>query len=289
MYRIVIFSYLFCMLQNHAPGQALYPVDECFFSLPQQLSFVTGFDLAGNDADLMQWNGVEWSGSWTNAFITVPPPSNRVGCRAVFIGSGTWWNAPGEGFGMRLNQSMVAGQLYTFPFVYISHGYGSNGAFSPILSSNNAPVFVDAEYIMNLPPVGINWEKHIISFTATRAQEGHNWIFLSTTDTVSSGMVSSFCEGCTAMTTDVSETFKNEMLSVYPNPVSNVLHVMNSGNAGFSYEIFTTEGAVILESDKNAFTDKESIDVSSLDNGLYFLRINNSSGTVLKKFVRKGE
>jgi len=69
---------------------------------------------------------------------------------------------------------------------------------------------------------------------------------------------------------------KSKEFAVYPNPVKNILHVKNTGNA--TYTLLDQTGRVILI--KN-ITDNGTIDFSNFVIGMYYLR-NNNTGAVKK-------
>lgn len=179
-------------------------VDSCFTSTTSQIGFPSSGDLtndASGEADLGTWNGSGWTGFWANANVTVPPPSNGINCRAIFIGNGTTWTTGGEGFGFRLTAPMVAGTTYTINFTYISTGFGSTGAFAPFIWTNSSSSFAGAYSMGSLPSVGFAWTTNAFTFTAAAAQAGHNWILLNTGSTGTSGLVNSFCRNCNLVTT----------------------------------------------------------------------------------------
>lgn len=154
-------------------------------------------------ADLMEWNGTGWTGANPNANVSIAPPSDGYSCRAIFMGGGdvapsqTWFPG-GEGFGLRLDTGLTAGVTYSFKFNYVSHGLFSNGSFSPLFYTNFNPEIISSNAILvgNLPPAGYNWTVDSITFTATAAQTGHNWIILHNGNNGSAGMFSSMCRNC---------------------------------------------------------------------------------------------
>lgn len=178
-------------------GQSI--IDSCFQSATPGTGFVSSANLANaGDADLLQWNGTSWTGGFSLANITIPPPTNNIGCRAVFIGNGVTWTTGGEFFSIKLSSGLVAGQTYSFPITYVSHGFGSTGSFSPQFSTNSIPSALGGATVVGfLPAVGFSWTTNTITFTATAAQTGHTWISLFSTATGSSGLINSFCSTCT--------------------------------------------------------------------------------------------
>ncbi|MEO5569438.1 MAG: T9SS type A sorting domain-containing protein [Bacteroidia bacterium] len=74
----------------------------------------------------------------------------------------------------------------------------------------------------------------------------------------------------------------NEMISVYPNPVKDVLTI-NSGKAKInSLEIYNSLGQVILN-EKTA-TSKINLDTQNFEQGIYLLKLETDAGIVNRKF-----
>jgi hypothetical protein len=77
-------------------------------------------------------------------------------------------------------------------------------------------------------------------------------------------------------------------LSVFPNPVSDLLNVtFNMPVAGVSkIEVFNYTGQLLIEKSLNATADLQQVkvDVSTLPSGNYFVRIVTPSGTEVRKF-----
>jgi hypothetical protein len=194
--RLILFSMLLSA-GSICFSQTITIVDPCFSTPVSATTFSSSSDITNaNDADLLQWTGSTWTGQFSAANLTLAPPTNSTGCRAVFLG-GTNWTTGGEGFGVRLSGGMVAGQTYTFPVTYVSHGLASTGSFSPTVHTN-ANGLIGGFFVGNLPPAGFSWTTNILSITATAAQAGHNWIMFHSTggNGVGSGMISSFCPNC---------------------------------------------------------------------------------------------
>lgn len=175
-------------------GQVI--VDSCFTSATPGTSFSSSSNLTGFDSDLLSWTGSGWTGGWPGANLSIPPPNNGVGCRAIFIGNGVSWTTGGEGFGLRLSSSLVSGQTYTFNFTYVSHGTGSTGSFSPMFYTNTSGYLSGAYFVGNLTPVGYTWTTSSFTFTVTASQAGHNWVVIHSGSSGSSGLINNFCPSC---------------------------------------------------------------------------------------------
>ncbi len=73
----------------------------------------------------------------------------------------------------------------------------------------------------------------------------------------------------------------NQNFKIYPNPVKDVLNI--SKENFISYQIFTIEGKEITPS----FKQQKTINVSNLDSGFYFLKIENIDGSYSKAMFVK--
>ncbi len=70
-------------------------------------------------------------------------------------------------------------------------------------------------------------------------------------------------------------------LSVYPNPADDILHIQNAPAGKSILSIYRIDGTIVLL--KQNSTQIESVDISNLTSGLYFLKINNQA----IKFIRE--
>lgn len=188
---------LLCVISaDWSKAQTSEIVDSCLTSMSVGTSTGNSTQFVNFNADVTQWTGSSWNGSWPLAGLTIPPPTNNVGCNAVFIGNSVSWTTGGEGYGMLLSSPLVAGTTYTFWFTYVSHGLGANGAFNPQISTNNTSNWGSSNVIGNLPPVGNTWTTNSFTFTATAAQNGDTWLFLHSTGNVGSGLIMNWCTAC---------------------------------------------------------------------------------------------
>jgi hypothetical protein len=87
--------------------------------------------------------------------------------------------------------------------------------------------------------------------------------------------------------------FKNHPLSttdftlnevkIYPNPVSNTLFISSNNIVIDSITIYSLTGKKVLEDSKRV----NSIDVSGLSKGMYFIEVHSDSEKTVKKFIKK--
>ena len=81
-----------------------------------------------------------------------------------------------------------------------------------------------------------------------------------------------------------SEVDFNELISVYPNPATNVLHI--NGSTEFDeYSIYNILGKVVKAGNLDQLSNTNQIDISTLPNGNYNMVINKNNGTKNLKFV----
>jgi len=74
----------------------------------------------------------------------------------------------------------------------------------------------------------------------------------------------------------------NTSVSIFPNPATTVLNVEAEGFS--TIELVNVLGQVVYSA--NA-TNNMQINVSNLDNGVYFVRLNGANGTATQKFIKK--
>ena len=85
-------------------------------------------------------------------------------------------------------------------------------------------------------------------------------------------------------TTLSANDFESNSITIYPNPVKNTLHLNFSNNSeyiGKEFQIFDINGRVVIQDKLSDIANP--IDVSILNTGLYFIKINE----VLQKFIKQ--
>ncbi len=79
----------------------------------------------------------------------------------------------------------------------------------------------------------------------------------------------------------------NDKVIISPNPVSNELIVFtDSANRYTHLSIFNIMGAKVKEYTDTIFPQRYTIDVEELNEGIYFLMMDNGSEKVIKKFIK---
>ena len=73
-----------------------------------------------------------------------------------------------------------------------------------------------------------------------------------------------------------------QQFKIYPNPASDVLYISSEGIRVENIKVYSISGIKVTE----ASVDANSIDVSGLSEGVYFLEIFSSEGKSVQKFIK---
>ena len=88
---------------------------------------------------------------------------------------------------------------------------------------------------------------------------------------------------CSNCSTTVVVEINNQEVSIYPNPTQNTLNITNSkGAVGFVYDI---NGRELMQ--QVLMNEIETIDLSGLSKGIYFIKMVNNSTSKTIKFVKE--
>ena len=83
--------------------------------------------------------------------------------------------------------------------------------------------------------------------------------------------------------------FENVQINLYPNPASSYVNVqVEAADAQeFSAKVVDMMGKTVYvdQFNHNGGTDLYQIPVSNLSKGVYFLHLNNSNGSTVRKFI----
>ncbi len=74
---------------------------------------------------------------------------------------------------------------------------------------------------------------------------------------------------------------------MFPNPAKNnvTFNIQKGAEADFS--VFDLLGKLVIYQPNVSISEEHSIDISKLNNGIYFIRINSDTGSVTKKLIKK--
>ena len=101
------------------------------------------------------------------------------------------------------------------------------------------------------------------------------------------GNLSEWSTLVTATTTVGIDSWLAASVNLYPNPAKEYVEIRTSENVNVTLmEVYDVYGKLI--STVNAIDNPTRINVSSLANGMYFVRVTTEEGSVTKTFVKKG-
>jgi Secretion system C-terminal sorting domain/Beta-propeller repeat len=84
-------------------------------------------------------------------------------------------------------------------------------------------------------------------------------------------------------------TANSNEFTIYPNPVQRVLHVQltASANKSIVWQVQDATGKILKQQSDQLHGSSQSIDVSGLPNGMYYLVLKKDDGTTVKKFIKQ--
>lgn len=90
--------------------------------------------------------------------------------------------------------------------------------------------------------------------------------------------------------TGIAEGKLDNNISLYPNPSTGIINLkyMNDNNHVISLSVIDITGRTVWQKEVNGYKNNESIDLSHITKGYYFLEVTNEGGSVFtKKFIIK--
>lgn len=84
-------------------------------------------------------------------------------------------------------------------------------------------------------------------------------------------------------TTLSNASIQKSIVSIYPNPFNNLLNIEGL-ETGYTYSIYDLQGKIIQKNDE--LSSSQTIDTSSINNGVYFIKIISENETITKKLVK---
>jgi choice-of-anchor B domain-containing protein len=152
---------------------------------------------------------------------------------------------------------------------------------------NGASYYTLPDYVANsdvtgsdncLSPVSISQDPA----AGTQLTDGTYTISFESTDSEGNTGNCSF-ELTVDQSLSIADNDLNNSFSLYPNPATNVIHVVSKNNAVNSIVIHDILGKRLF-SESNIIAEQTSIDVSAFSNGMYFMTLNNE---LTKKIIKQ--
>ncbi len=184
------------------------------------------------------------------------------------------WNSSGSGPG-----SIV----YKDSLMYPKYEQGSYNLFPTYTLTSCLPLTVGTYYIgiqqTTNQPLNIGFDKNTNHKDALYYNISGSWVQSSIPGSIMINPVM----GCTIpVTVSVTEYKKTDKINLYPNPAQNSLTISYPGNQleNTTLEILNSLGQSVFA---NSIISNETIDISNLSNGLYFIHLKGSNLNVSPK------
>jgi hypothetical protein len=96
------------------------------------------------------------------------------------------------------------------------------------------------------------------------------------------------CDSLTASIVSIKENSAELELSIYPNPIQNVINIdlQNIIHSELTIQVMDVFNQIIFSKNILKGVVAESIDLSYLNNGMYIIRISNDSMKLVKKIIK---
>jgi len=219
------------------------------------------------------------------------------------------WNSTTRALTFKVNATTVAALNGTYKFnavitemqvhgtttQYDQHNYYDDGSSGPMCGFESKPDPVPAAQMYydfvgraimagwdgtagSIPasvPVG-QTVSYTYSTTVPAGWNEKNLTLIGFVINSSNGSVEN-CSKTTLVPTAIGENFKTEFVA-YPNPTTGIVSIRNSDPLDIT--VFNVMGEVV-KAEKHV----SRIDLSSLEDGIYFLRFNNGNNTSTQKFI----
>lgn len=118
----------------------------------------------------------------------------------------------------------------------------------------------------------------------------HIWPYPPANDIWAAKVIWNFLEGqptgygCTSLL-GMEEIDQNFEFNLFPNPAKNQLTIQTDVEVN-SYEVTDISGKIVLQQ-KGLKTQKQNIQLTSLNQGVYFIKVHTNKGQQIKKFIKK--
>ena len=87
-------------------------------------------------------------------------------------------------------------------------------------------------------------------------------------------------------TTDIADNTNNEnYFELYPNPAYDFLTVINPGIKNVNYSIYNVQGKLLFT--QSAENKNTTINIYTLEKGVYFIKAESVEGTTIKRFIKE--
>lgn len=186
---------------------------------------------------------------------------------------------PGEEYDMELVLNSSGANVFGFQLTAALEDAAEAGSFSDLADNIQSLVLNDRTYLEHPEPSQAN----VFRAKWTAPAEGSGDVTFYSAAIAANGNGNKSGDGGTSRTITLSEAMSSntadllaESILVYPNPTAGLVNIDADMNIQ-SYDLYNISGQHLLTGNSN------SIDISDMDAGVYFLQINTVQGVTTKK------
>ena len=171
---------------------------------------------------------------------------------------------------------LIAGETYVFKASVLPDAAGQKSAYKLKVMDNSTQVAIS-----DSPSTGLVWEELTVSYEAADTK---NYKFRINKQYGTQGAsFDNFSVECTTCATASISDQKAFEFSVYPNPSTNFLNVKTQENLSSLQVLDKLGKSIIMKKEV-----KETLDISTLNKGVYFLKLTSDNGLIsTKRFIKK--
>lgn len=95
---------------------------------------------------------------------------------------------------------------------------------------------------------------------------------------------------CKSISTGNNENISNNIFSIYPNPTNGELNfTVNNNQSSFVSDliVYNVVGKTVLEKENKIIKTNNKLDISFLESGIYFLKMNINGEEYISKFIKR--
>jgi Secretion system C-terminal sorting domain len=146
------------------------------------------------------------------------------------------------------------------------------------------------EYFLPVPSTNVNIEGFALTNKCPATNTVSAWLCRDASSTEGTAILTDVLRWFSPFASEgscllASSSFENNTISVYPNPVDNLLKISNANFTIEKLEIYNLLGEkIISKTSANSLTE---IDVSNLNSGVYFIMVTGENKTDKTTFVKK--
>lgn len=213
----------------------------------------------------------------TMSLYTNCPTSGTTGA----CGSGIGTLIPGSSVTVPVTPPATAGTLFLVTFPYnLNISSEADNTITVMINASRNNVFwtINETPVVGSLPTGDTALSTLTRCGSTAGNNGCNRTFAAPNNNNMSLRIM-------ANALSVNE-FLSSKFSVYPNPANNEITISNAENILLDNASITDINGRIVKKFKLTGISEEKINISELNNGIYFLKVETSEGSLTKKIIK---